>query len=477
MRRIVHVLTLAAILVAPVSHISAQSEAPAKVASEALRSPLPEEWAYTSQVTSRLPDDEQWWRRFADPVLDSLIARGMEVNFDVAAAVARMRIAESAVASAQSGYYPTLSMQGAWQKGRNSGAISGPDVPAATSSYFNLGATMNWEIDLFGKITSQVKNRKQLYRASRAEYSATMVSLAAQIATYYMNLRTFQDELVVTRSHLESQQKVVNITEARYEAGLASKLDVAQAKTVLYSTEAGIPALESSVSQAINALAILLSTHPGELAPMLATEEPLQPDYRQIVPAGVPADLLRRRPDIVAAEWQLAAAASAVGIAKKDFLPSLSLRGTIGTAAHSGKDLFKDNSLEYSIAPTLSWTLFDGFARKHAVRQADEQFEAQVASYNLTVLGAVQEVDNALVAYSAAVRTIDSNNDVLQQSTEAFHLSVDLYKEGLTAFSNVVDAQINCLTYANSLVAARGQALVALVDLYKALGGDPTVQP
>lgn len=197
------------------------------------------------------------------------------------------------------------------------------------------------------------------------------------------------------------------------------------------------------------------------------------PEYRQLVPMGVPANLLRRRPDIVAAEYELAAYAAELGIAKKDFLPTLSINGSVGVSSHKAGDLFNDNSFEYSIAPTLSWTLFDGFARKYAVSEAKEQMKIGIENYNLTVMTAVQEVDNAMIAYTSSLKAIDSYTKVINQCDESFHLSVDAYKEGLTSFTNVVDAQINSLTYANSLISAKGDALVNLVDLYKALGGSP----
>lgn len=385
-----------------------------------------------------------------------------------------MKIADAQIKQAASGFYPNIGVSAAYENMRSAGAMRESDVPSSNSSYFSLGANMQWEIDVFGKIAAGVKAKKSLYHVSRADYVATMVSLSAEIATYYFNLRTFQRQLYITKEHLASQERVVTIAKSRFEAGLVSKLDVAQALTVYYSTEAAIPQLEYSIRQAQNAIAVLIGAYPEELAQRLESGGQTLPEYHQLIPAGVPADLLRRRPDIVAAESEVAAYAAQLGVAKKDFLPTLSLQGTIGVAAHKAGDLFKDNSLQYSIAPTLSWTLFDGFARKYAVSEAREQMKIGIESYNLTVMTAVQEVDNAITAYMTALRAIDSYTNVIKQSDESFNLSVDLYKEGLTPFTNVVDAQINCLTYANSIINAKGQALVDLVNLYKALGGSPT---
>lgn len=471
MKKLIHVLTIVyGILGISVPNVLADSPN-----NNLLRKSLPDRWTYTAEIEQTLPDSDDWWKKFNDPVLDSLIAQGINNNFNVLTAISRMKMADAQIRQASAGFYPNISLSAGYDKIRSAGAMRGSDVPSSNSSYFSLGASMQWEIDVFGKIAAAVKSKKSLYQASRADYVATMISLSAEIATYYFNLRTFQRQLYVTKEHLASQDRVVEIAEARFEAGLVSKLDVAQALTVYYSTEAAIPQLEYSIRQAKNAIAVLTGSYPEEMAQRLENDGQYVPEYRQLIPAGVPADLLRRRPDIMAAEYEVAAYAAQLGIAKKDFLPTLSLQGSIGTAAHKAGDLFKDNSLQYSIAPTLSWTLFDGFARKYAVSEAKEQMKIGIESYNLTVMTAVQEVDNAMTAYSTALHAIDSYTNVIKQSDESFNLSVDLYKEGLTPFSNVVDAQINCLTYANSLISAKGQALVDLVNLYKALGGSPTM--
>ena len=197
------------------------------------------------------------------------------------------------------------------------------------------------------------------------------------------------------------------------------------------------------------------------------------PPYQHLIPAGVPANLLRRRPDIAAAEAQLAQYAAEVGVAKKDFLPTVALNGSIGWNSGKINKLVKSDSFTYSIAPKLSWTLFDGFARHHAVASAKEQLLIGIDAYNLTVMTAYTEVENAMEAYNAALESMTLNSEVFSQSREAFDLSMEQYKQGLSAFTNVVNAQIDWLNCANTLVAAHGDALIALIDLYKALGGAP----
>lgn len=471
MRNLIHVLTILCGIAGTTGSSFAQDST-----AGVLKEQIPERWGYSSALTtSETSENTDWWKNFEDPLLDSLVTEGLQNNFDVLMAIRRINIANTQIHQAISSYFPTLSLSGRYNYDRNAGAISGSDVRSTNSSYFSLGADMSWEIDLFGKITAQVKEKKSSLNVSKAEYDGTMLSIAANIATYYVNLRTFQENLIVTKEHLASQAKVVEITKARFEAGLVSKLDVTQAETVYYSTEAKIPELETSINQSINALAVLLGIYPDAIRPRLSSEGK-QPQFQHMVATGIPADLLRQRPDIREAEAQLAVYAAQIGIAKKDFLPSLSLSGSIGVAAHNAKDLFGKNSVEYSIAPTLSWTLFDGFNRKYALNEARQQMEVGIDNYNLIVLTAVNEVDNAMSSYLASLQTMESNSNCLKQSSESFELSVNLYKQGLTPFTNVVDAQINTLTYANSMITSRGQALVSLINLYKALGGSISAQ-
>lgn len=429
-----------------------------------LRQPMPERWSFTREVSQTLPTDDAWWKSFNDATLDSLIAVGIDNNYNVGEAVHRREMARLAVGQARSAYYPSVGLSAEYNRTqtRHNGVND-----------FSLGADVNWQVDIFGKITSQVKARKAAYSASRAEYLATMVSITADIATYYINYRVLQNEIRVANEHIEYQAKVVKIAEARHEAGLVSKLDVAQAKTVYYSTQATLPSLESRAAQTLNALAILLGVYGDELAPVMARSSALPP-YQRIVPAGVPANLLRRRPDIAEAEATLAGYAAQIGIAKKDFLPTLTLQGTVGWRSDKVDKMFDSNHFSFSVGPKLSWTLFDGFSRKYAVAQAKEQMMAGIDAYNLTVMNAYAEVENAMSAYEAAIRSIDINAQVLAQSQESFDLAMYQYKQGLTAFTNVVNAQIDWLNCANTLVGNHGDALVALVDIYKALGGSPT---
>lgn len=440
------------------------------IGEKALASPIPGAWLYNPDHLQTSPSEDRWWKEFGDPTLNLLINRAESNNYNVAAAMKRIQLAKKEMDLTKSGYYPTLGISAGWSGSQVAGASANTVVPSSRSSSYSLGLNMSWEIDVFGRIKRQLDADKAAVNVSRADYDAVMVSLCADVAKTYMQLRTYQMQYQVAQEHIKSQERVLKITEARQEAGIGDMLEVTQAKIVLYSTQSSIPALESSIRTTANALAVLTGVYPAELVPELLKPGVLPKDMG--MPAvGVPVDLLRRRPDIVEAEAQLAQYAAMIGVAKSDFLPVLSLDGSIGTSAHNIKNMFGAHSLDYSIGPKLSWTIFDGMARNVKVAEAKIQLEEATDNYNLTVLNAIEEVENAISRYNGTLKEIEYLNNLIDQSKKSLELSLDLYKQGLTAFSNVVDAQQSYLEYQNSLVSSRGNALSQLVNLYQALGG------
>lgn len=433
---------------------------------------IPERWAWEPAHIQQAPEvSDKWWRQFADPVLDSLVTLGMERNYNLEIAHRRSEMARAAVGQARSGWMPSVGLDLGWSRSRSSGALGkGKSYHPEPVSFFNAGLSASWEIDIFGKVAAGVSEKKAEYRASRAEYAGTMVSLAAQIASTYITLRQYQQQYAIATAHSERQMKTVKIAEARFETTLASKLDVAQAWGTYYSTQASVPMLRNSIRRAINALAILVGEYPQAVEAWLSAPGPL-PESREEVAMGVPADLLRRRPDIAKAEAELAAAAAQAGIAKKEFLPTLTLNGSIGTSAREFSKLFTSDSFTYEIAPTLSWTLFDGLNRKYAVQSARENLEASAASYQLTVMTAVQEADNAISTYYSSLEQQGIIQKVIEQNNEALTLALDRYKNSLSPMSDVITAQLNALSSENNLVTAKATSLQALVSLYEALGG------
>ena len=262
-----------------------------------------------------------------------------------------------------------------------------------------------------------------------------MVSLCAQVASSYINMRELQQEVKVAQQNCRSQQTVVQITQKRYETGLVSKLDVAQAQSVYYSTKASLPMLEAGIIQYTNSLAILLGLYPSDLQKIMETEASL-PEYIEPVGVGLPANLLLRRPDVRAAERQVNALAASLGASK-----------------------------------SLTWNFFQGTQKIQATRLAKAQLDESIRQFNQTVLTSVQEVDNAMSSYKNSIKQIVALREVVNQGKQTLDLSLDLYKQGLTPFQNVLDAQRSLLTYQNQLTQAQGSSLLNLIQLYQSLGG------
>lgn len=416
------------------------------------------------------PALQNWWRGFSDPLLDSLISMAVANNYDIRMAARRMDLAKLAIKQAQSAYWPVIAAQAGWNSDRNSAFLGRSKSIAGTDNYFSLGVNASWEIDVFGRVKASTDAAKTDLSIQQADYDAALVSLCSQLADSYLQLRVYQAQLEVANRLSASQQEVLRVAEVRHECQLASGLDVSQAKTVCLSTQATVPALETSVAQSINAILVLTGNENPALASNLRIPRPI-PLYSMPVDIDINANLLRRRPDVRAAEMEIASYAAQVGIAKKDFLPKLSLNASIGTAAHRFGDLFKHDALTFSVAPTLSWTIFAGMSRKYAVAQAKEQMMIGIDNYNLTVSQAAAEVDNAVTAYRNSLQRTGLLNAVLEESIKSFDYSMDQYKQGLSSFLNVVDAQINILNYSNQLTQERGATQQSVIQLYKTLGG------
>ena len=434
-----------------------------------LNTPLPKEWEESGTVFQQtLPVDDHWWKSFQDTKLDSLIALAVDRNYSVAMAINRIAAARANLWAERGNFFPSIGLNAGWTRQETSGNTS--SLPQSTEHYYDAAVSMSWEIDVFGSIRKRVKAKKKTFAASKEEYAAVMVSMAAEVASAYINLRELQQELEVVNKNVASQEEVLKITEVRYNTGLVAKLDVAQAKSVLYSTKASIPQLEAGINQYITTLAVLLGMYPQEIRPVLEITGTL-PDYMEPIGVGMPVDLLLRRPDIRGAERSVNAQAALLGASKSDWLPKVFLKGSFGYAARDLNDLVKSKSMTYEIAPSLSWTIFSGGQLVNATRLAKAQLDESINQFNQTVLTAVQETDNAMNSYRNSIKQIVALREVRNQGVETLKLSLELYKQGLSPFQNVLDAQRSLLSYENQLVQAQGSSLLQLINLYKALGG------
>jgi NodT family efflux transporter outer membrane factor (OMF) lipoprotein len=434
-----------------------------------LERPLPDAWGITDPALydTRMTVDEKWWRIFGDATLDSLMTVALERNTSVLTALHRMQVARANLQAARAGFFPTLSLDAGYKRAQTAGSAS-DGVTRATD--WTTALQMNWQVDVFGRIREQVKAQKATWQADHEAYHGAMVSLCADVATAYFRLRGAQQLLTVLQRNAMSQEQVVKLTEVRYESGLAAKLDVAQARSTYYNTLSSIPSAEGNIGGYMNTLAVLLGDYPQDMAAALGEAKPL-PDAVQAVGVSVPARLLMRRPDIRQAEWAVRAQAATLGATRADWFPEVMLTASFGFSSDRLHRLTRSYSREWSIAPALSWTLFKGGERLANDRAQRIQLEEAINQFNLVVLTAMQEVDNAMSGYRHSVDESAICQQAVQQGMEALSLSVDLYKQGLSAFQTVVDAQRSVLTYENAYVGAQTTALVDLVQLYQALGG------
>lgn len=420
---------------------------------------------------SHAADDNgpQWWHDLDDTLLDSLIDVGLRNNYDIAMAARRIAIARAGVGSARAAYFPTISLSASYAKVQQSGMQSSIAAKAMGYGYWQAGIDMQWELDIFGRITAQVKENKARVRVSRAERDGVELSLIAEIASTYVSLRVGQARLKVANDHLERQQKALDIARVRFETGLASMMDVDQALQVYNSTLASIPGIKNIIHTSLNSLATLLAVTPSDLGHLLDLGE--MPGYIGLVPKEIDCATLRQRPDVIEAEENISVSAESLGITKKEWLPKLTLEASVGTESHDAGNLFHKNSITYSVVPTLSWTMFEGMARKYNTEAARLQMENAIDNYNLTLSTAMQEADNALSSYTKGLDEIKALEDVVKASEAYDTRALDNYKSGLSPYINVAQAQMSYLENVNSLLQSKGNALVALINLHKAVGG------
>lgn len=412
------------------------------------------------------PIEQQWWTRFNDTTLNGLVDAVLQNNYDLKQAAYRVAQAKAAMRVAQGGFYPTINLNAAYDYNQNVSKVG-------ISQMGSVGVDVQWEIDIIGAVRNRANAQKSSYLATQDEYDGVMTALVAQTVETYVDLRTSQNRLRVLQDNLASQEEIMNITEARFKTGLASALDVAQAKSIYYATAAQIPAMESQVSSYINQMGVLLGQVPWQMQEQWAKADEtfeMQPEW--MVSVGIPAEVLRRRPDVRAAEKRINAKASMLGARIDDWLPRFFVTGQFGYASENFQNLFDSNHMYWQVAPAVKWNIFSGTTLSGNIQSARAELEEAVNAYNNTVLTALQEVDNAMTHYHHATTEVQAYEKAYQQAKQTQALAVDLYKKGLIDFQNVLDAQRSLLQYEDNKVVAQSDVLLSLVHLYRALGGE-----
>jgi multidrug efflux system outer membrane protein len=457
-------LTLSACAVGP--HYHAPSEPP--VALTTLDPHL---------VAAPQPSEADWWRTFGDPELDSLIGRALASNLDVRIAVDRVREARALFRDTELNQLPRVTTEASYSRSKQQ--VPGFSTNRVDIKQADIGFDAAWEIDLFGRVRHQVESAKADAEAARADLRNAQVTVAAEVARNYLELRGAQTRRAVAEENARTERDTLRLTEVRYQIGPGDPVDVESARARLNATEAAIPALRTAEAQAAHRLAVLVGQRPGALnselaAPPAATAQAAAPTA---VPIGDASSFLRRRPDVQAAERRLAAETARTGVATADLFPRITVTGFVGFLSGDLSGLFKSGSQAWSVSPTLTWPGLD-FGGAHArLRAQQARGDASLALYDQTVLRAVEDLQNALVAYRERQVQVVSLTQQVAASRRAADLAHIRYKEGRIDFLRVLDAERTRLGAEDELAQAQTAANVDVVSIYKALGGDVSPAP
>ena len=415
--------------------------------------------------TGEAPAD--WWRQFNDPALEALMTEVLATNPSLKIAGLRVLEARAQLGVAQSGLRPQqVVVNGAG--GYGASAPGGAAISDFDALFGSAGISGGWEIDFWGRFRRGIESADANYFASTADYDDALILLRAQVAQLYFAYRTNQERLAIARQNAAFQKRSVEIAQTLFRNGATDELDLLQARTQNLGTLATIPPLETSLQQTRNALATLLGRPPGDL-PELALSPDKLPAIPEPLAVSIPADLLRRRPDIRAAAFRAGAQSARIGVAKSDLYPHLSIFGAFSLTRTTMGGL--SNSTDVGLGPSVSWNILD-FGRIHnGVRVEDARFQQALEAYEATVLQAAREVDDASVAFARG----REQTVVLDQAQQAARRALDIamigYKEGFVDFERVLTSQAALLNQQERYVSNRGQTLASLAGLYQALGG------
>ncbi len=436
--------------------------------------PVPARWSGPLPPPQPVTPEEKklagWWTVFDDRLLSALIDRAVQSNLDLKLAEARIRQARAARGIAKSGLGPTLDATGSYSRNQVPGSSSDADSRGPITNQYQAGFDASWELDIFGGVRRGVEAAGASVQVAEENRRNVLVTLTAEVARNYIELRVFQQRIAIARQNLQAQEHSAKLTSQRFQFGFVSGLDVANAEAQVSTTAAQIPLLEASERQSIYSLSILLGLDPAalvqELSPALAI--PVAPPS---VPVGVPSDLLRRRPDILSAEAGIHAATAQIGVATADLFPKFFLFGSGGYQASQFSSWLEPASLFWSLGPSVSWPVFDTGRIRSNIEVQKALAEQSLIAYRQTVLAALQETENTLIASAKEQEHRKALVDAVAANRKAVELSLKLYTEGQTDFLNVLQAQRSLYETEDALVQSNGTVSTNLVALYKALGG------
>jgi HAE1 family hydrophobic/amphiphilic exporter-1/multidrug efflux pump len=422
--------------------------------------------------TSEFETPAEWWTALGDPLLTGLVGEALTNSPDMKSAMAAVRAARARLGIARAAFGPQLDATGSLYRLKTSDEVYG------TGNYdlYDAGFDAAWELDLFGGVRRSTEAARATFEAGLASGAAVEVSLAAETAQAFVQVREAQQRLRVAQKNLALQQQTFDLLQSQFESGLINELALRQAQANLESTRAAVPQLETGVEQTLNALAVLTGSMPGSLHERLADVQGIPTAELQDV-TGIPADLLRRRPDVRTAERELAAQTARIGIAKSDWFPKLTLNGSIGVEALSFNGLNESGNNVYSIGPGISWAIFRSGSIRNNIKAQTALQEQALAAYEKSVLSAVQETRDALTAFRNERLRLDALTSAVDAARIAVELANDRYQNGLEPFDTVLDAQRTQLQLEDQQVQSQSESTLSVIRLFKALGGGWRVAP
>jgi NodT family efflux transporter outer membrane factor (OMF) lipoprotein len=424
---------------------------------------LPAAWRAPLQVGPNAPVEKEWWRAFGDPVLDNLVAQALAHNGDLRTARSRLQEYQARIQVARSSQEPSLSINGGPTRAR---VISATGTPAeSTTITGNVQAA--YELDPFGRLEAATRAARFDYAAQQAAADAVALSVAANTASGYLNLRGLDAQLALARATLQSRQQSLDLARRQFEVGYSSRLELSQAEAEYRNTAAAIPQLERAITQQENALSLLAGASPGQVARgtvLIALQAPA-------IAPGLPSELLRRRPDIAQAERAVAAADASLAAARDQMLPSVRLTASVGSTAHSLPDLLGGGTALWSVGGSVLAPIFDaGRLRAQAEISASLRDRA-VFAYESVVRNAFAETENGLAGVERLREQLDQAEARRVATAEVLRIAHNRYRNGYSSYLEELDAQRNAFSAENNVLQLRASWLAAHVDLYRALGG------
>jgi len=413
---------------------------------------------------------EQWWTTFDDPMLDSLLERAKAANPDLLIAVERIDEARAFSRIAGGDRYPDLNAGGSFERAKYSESLTGGAFGASPINTWSAGLSTRWEVDVFGRVRRSIEAAEANVGVSIEDYRDVMVSLYAQVAIQYINIRTLQQRIKYAQSNIKSQRATLEVVQSRFDAGLVPQYDVAQSKYNLANTETLIPELVPLLEFSLNELAILLGEVPGSLDKELWAESSI-PKPNVDLAIAPPAELLRQRPDIRQAERQVATQTANIGVATAALYPEFSLAGALTLGAADFSDFGDSDSIGWSFLPGVRWNLFSGGSVQGQIDVEESRTQQAIIQYEKTVLDALSEVETTMVSVNQERLRSAKLAEAVAASQESVDLVSTSYLAGLTDFQSLLDSQRSLFNQQDRLVESQGQAVINFINLNRALGG------